>query len=130
MATDDNATHADGGADQPTGDWDGRPAPREGGSRARASLSKSVSAFPTHATSDGAFPMSLYGLARDPLLFLAVVKAFGAARAIRAAGRLPSSIDDRVAPLISPLVAFAKLPAPSTAPASSRSRQPPRHTGV
>lgn len=34
MATDDDATDADGDANRPTGDWDGRASPREGGSRA------------------------------------------------------------------------------------------------
>jgi serine/threonine protein kinase len=34
MATDDDASPADGDANRPTGDWDGRPSPSEGGSRA------------------------------------------------------------------------------------------------
>jgi hypothetical protein len=33
---------------------------------------RSVSAFPTHLTSDGAFLMSLFGLAGDPQSFLVV----------------------------------------------------------
>jgi hypothetical protein len=47
-------------------------------------------AFPTHATSVGAYLTSRFGLAKDPQSFFAVVKAFGITRATTTAGsRLP-----------------------------------------